>query len=897
MKRLLLAAACVLCLSGAAAGQPPPPQTDGVTALLGRLEQVLREGAPARYGELLTREAARDRAEEFADENVLAGATRVVVRERDRGELPGVTAGEGDRLLVEVFVEFGSRARLSAWRLDVRRLGPGESAWGIAEQEVLSAMPGLYRLLLNPTHEQEARDLVVSAEDLRLVVPDASVFIAETVQGPTVLVILGRGEMSFTPAPKTERGQLRIFAGSDTLQTGLDALFVRVNPSDLAAHLTSREMVDRPVDPKEFKRADEVFRQDVGKSFGLSLGDLSADSWSLVPSSGDFLAEVHTHRFDTLTYARSGADVEDLSLFDRKNRHNIAVYASQAHLARYTRFYSDDDKAEFVVRSFDLNARFTPSRLGIEGLARLAIEVRADSVTSLTLRLADPLIVESVVSSEFGRLMSVRVRHQNSVVINLPSTVVRGYRIDLAIAYAGSLPPQPIDREALAFQRPQIEGLDVDEVPLAESYLYSNRSYWYPQAPDLGYATGTMRIVVPVRYTCVASGMLVATSVAPGVVERGNAMEQFVFDVSTPLRYLACLVAPLVDAKTEKVALRGGGEAKPPSRTAGARASEEVELSVQTSPRLKMGGRQLAQSSADILRFYTSLIGDFPYPSLTVVAVESKLPGGHSPGYMAVVAEQAPGPPTLNWSEDPGVIPGFPEFFLAHEIAHQWWGQAVGWKNYHEQWLSEGFAQYFAALYAERVRGPGVFEGAIRRMYGFAMADSDQGPIYLGYRIGHVKGDSRLFRAVVYNKGALVLHMLRRFVGDPAFFRGIRRFYETWRCKKAGSDDLRRAMEEASGLALSRFFDLWVYGDSLPQVAFSYRTQDLNGTPEALLRFVQAGEVFDLPVTVTLDYLDRPPAQVVVTLTRQVVEVRVPLAGRLRKVDVNRDEATLGHFR
>ena len=92
-----------------------------------------------------------------------------------------------------------------------------------------------------------------------------------------------------------------------------------------------------------------------------------------------------------------------------------------------------------------------------------------------------------------------------------------------------------------------------------------------------------------------------------------------------------------------------------------------------------------------------------------------------------------------------------------------------------------------------------MFAAIIRRMQRWATDESDQGPIYLGYRIGHVKGDSRLFRAVVYDKGAMVLHMLRRLVGDEAFFGGLRRFYDTWRFKKAGTDDLRRAMEEASG--------------------------------------------------------------------------------------------------
>ena len=82
----------------------------------------------------------------------------------------------------------------------------------------------------------------------------------------------------------------------------------------------------------------------------------------------------------------------------------------------------------------------------------------------------------------------------------------------------------------------------------------------------------------------------------------------------------------------------------------------------------------------------------------------------------------------LTWRNDPAAFDRFPDFFLAHELAHQWWGQAVGWRNYHEQWLSEGFAQYFAALYAQHQRGDGVFAGVLRQMRRWAMSESDQGP-------------------------------------------------------------------------------------------------------------------------------------------------------------------------
>ena len=233
-------------------------------------------------------------------------------------------------------------------------------------------------------------------------------------------------------------------------------------------------------------------------------------------------------------------------------------------------------------------------------------------------------------------------------------------------------------------------------------------------------------------------------------------------------------------------------------------------------------GRELAERAADIAQFYESLLGDSPYSSFTVALVESDLPGGHSPGYFAVLNQPLPTSP-LVWRNDPAAFDNYPDFFLAHEIAHQWWGQAVGWRNYHEQWLSEGFAQYFAALYAQHQRGDEVFVGVLRQMRKWGIDASDQGPVSLGYRLGHIHGDGRVFRALVYNKGAAVLHMLRRLVGDEAFFRGLRRFYRDSRFRKVGTDDFRAAMERETGQPLERFFERWIYGSTLPRLKVSYR--------------------------------------------------------------------------
>jgi aminopeptidase N len=233
---------------------------------------------------------------------------------------------------------------------------------------------------------------------------------------------------------------------------------------------------------------------------------------------------------------------------------------------------------------------------------------------------------------------------------------------------------------------------------------------------------------------------------------------------------------------------------------------------------------------------------------------------------------------------------------MAHEIAHQWWGHGVGWQNYHDQWLSEGFSQYFAALYASNYRGDDVFQGLLRRMRRWAINESDQGPVHLGYRVGHIKGDGRAFRAIVYNKAAMVLHMMRLMVGDEAFFGGVQRFYLSSRFRKVGSEDFRLAMEAESGKDLQRFFERWIYGASLPNIAFTYRVESGSTGPVAMLRFEQTGDLFDLPALVTLTYADGRTTEVTVRITDRVAEVAVPLEGTLRAASISKKDVSLAEY-
>jgi hypothetical protein len=867
--RLLAAISCVVCLAPLplTMAQPPVVQpVDGVALLLRALQQAAGAGDRAGILALGDAQISRPSFEDFAATLTAPPPTRVVVTERDRAARDAGIL----RLVVEIFTERGIEGRLGTWRVDVRPGNTAADPWKIALVSRLSVVTGLYRLALDTATEYDISNLVVRAPDLAIDMPSGRAFIASTPDGPTAMVLLGRARMTFSPPDRAERTQVHILSGRDELVEEIDMAFLRFSPYQYESVVDKNALKARAVDPSDARTAVGIFNDLAPRSLQVDLSDISRDRWSLTPGLADVIAELRTKRFGTITYARSSNEPEDINVFDRKRHRNISIYTSAAKLAQRGRFYSEDERLDYDVLAYDIDVQFTPERSVIDGNARVKLRILADGTSSLTLKLAETVNIRGVYSPDFGRLLHLRVVGQNSIIVNLPETLAAGTELWLDVRYSGPVAPQAFDREAIQIGQAPPQEARV-EIPLQPRYLYSNRSYWYPQATVTDYATATIRVTVPTDYDAIATGQPVESPTLPPGGDNQRRRKTYVFEASRPVRYLAVIVSRF--NRLDNARIPAG--------------SSDVSMYIQSTPRAPVRIKETSERTGSVLAFYASLLGDAPYPSFTLAMAESDRPGGHSPPYFAVLNQLMPGS-TIVWRNDPVNFENFPSFFLAHELAHQWWGQAVGWKNYHEQWLSEAFAQYFAVLYAEKDR-EGSLPGILRQMRRTAIDASPDGPIYLGYRLGHIQGDDRIFRAVVYNKGAMVLHMLRRLIGEDAFFGGMRAFYQQWKFKKAGTDDFRQVMERAAGRNLERFFAMWVFGSDIPRIKF---TSHLSAT-EAIVRFEQLDTVVDAPVTVTITYDSGNIESVVVVLTEKHTEHTIALKGRVRTIAANADNAAL----
>jgi aminopeptidase N len=362
---------------------------------------------------------------------------------------------------------------------------------------------------------------------------------------------------------------------------------------------------------------------------------------------------------------------------------------------------------------------------------------------------------------------------------------------------------------------------------------WPNRArHWFPSVDHPSdKATVTWTVVAPANRKVIANGTLVAEETvaqpddpdghagAPIALRRTRWREAR----PIPTYLMVIAAAPLVETPLGNTACGfadGGGC---------------VPQAVFTMPE-RAGIARVGFSEADsIVAFFARRFGPFPYEKLWHVQSASRF-GGMENASAIFYADQVFRSGGASYA------------LVAHETAHQWFGDAVTEREWPHLWLSEGFATYLGALYTEHSRGPAAFRAemdSVRRIVLGAPVVASR-PV-----IDTIETTlMNLLNRNSYEKGGFVLHMLREEIGDEAFFRGARIYQDRHRHGTALTDDLRAAMELAAGRDLKPFFTQWLTRPGFPEVEATWRFDAAKGTLALTVAQAAAFGLFSFPLTV-----------------------------------------------
>ena len=327
---------------------------------------------------------------------------------------------------------------------------------------------------------------------------------------------------------------------------------------------------------------------------------------------------------------------------------------------------------------------------------------------------------------------------------------------------------------------------------------WPNRTrFWLPSV-DHPADKATVRYAVhaPTAWKVVANGHLVTEGAPtpPDAIGPPGSRRTWIWEVGVPISPYNMVIGA-ADLEVTTVGLAACGRA-PASR----RADGCVEVTYWAYPQDVAKAAHSFRRAAEMVDHFTETIGPYPFEKLANVQSATRF-GGMENASAIFYSEQA-----IAAGRDI-------EATVSHEIAHQWFGDAVTEASWHHLWLSEGFATYFGAQFFEAADGLEAFRARMEQSRQRILAGNDADrPIYdpLETDLFALLNDNN------YPKGGWVLHMLRGVLGDEAFFAGIREYYRRHLHSAVLTSHFQAVMEEAHGDDLEWFFHQWIYRPGYP---------------------------------------------------------------------------------
>ena len=489
---------------------------------------------------------------------------------------------------------------------------------------------------------------------------------------------------------------------------------------------------------------------------------------------------------------------------------------------------SEDRPWDLIHTKLDLS--FDWNNSAVIGTATLTLAPLFYPQSELSLDAVDFDIKKLLVN---GKETDQYTNDSNKIVINLPAPMTRRDRLIVEIEYVAKPRPDYNDEGAAITSDQGLYFIDpLDTVPELPRQIWTqgetsaNRK-WFPTI-DQPNERGTQEIILTVEDTfmTISNGAMVSST----KLDNGMRRDHWKLELSHA-PYLAMVAV----GQWDKVSDTWRGR----------------PVDYYVDPGYGKDAREIFAHTPEMIEFFSQKLGfDYVWPKYAQVVVKNFVSGAMENTTAVVFGD------FVQFHTEDMIESGANDYIVAHELFHHWFGDLVTNESWANLTLNEGFANYAEYLWTEYKRGrerANVLRISELSSY-FDQATYNAHPL-IHY---HYENENDMFDAHSYNKGGLVLHMLRDLVGDEAFFASLRLYLQRHAYSSVEVDDLRQAFEEVTGTDLNWFFNQWYFGTGHPVLEVNHSFDDVTKSLQVDIAQIQEQQEylseFRLPLEIATYY-------------------------------------------
>lgn len=446
------------------------------------------------------------------------------------------------------------------------------------------------------------------------------------------------------------------------------------------------------------------------------------------------------------------------------------------------------------------------------------------------------------------------------LTVRFPEPLSREKESRIEIAYSLKEP-----RSGLHFFKPTETEPETPWMVWSQGEPEANR-FWFP-CFDRPNERQTTELIVRVdsKFTVLSNGKLIKKQ----PIEDGKRMEFHWKQEKPHVSYLVTLVVG------EFAIIEETWRGKP--------------VTYYVAPEREQDARRTFGRTLEMLDFFSEKFGiEYPWEKYAQVVVEQFTSGGMENTSATTLYDAV-------MHDSRALIDSSPDWLIAHELGHQWWGDLVTCRDWSHLWLNEGFATYCEVLWAEHKEGKDERDFLLYRKSKDARTGSTEKRPIVDRRY---PSPGSMFDDRAYPKGGWVLHMLRSQLGDADFFRGLKRYGLEYAYRTAETSDLRKSFERLYGISLERFFYDWTERKGHPKLMVKTTYQADDGFVRIEIQQTQEDEAFHFPLAIELTGAGEggEPVSITANLKQKTQTLFVPVKSRPAMVRVDPEYTVLAEI-